>query len=174
MGAPLLFNKLIFSRQFEYRNGRFFLMSGIPGAIVPLEVFVKLVKKLLEDKEEKALYDIAYTQGVSAGKRYKQTAVRSVNEFMGFVKGIAEVVGMGSITFRRFDSKSITLTINPSPLAEEWIKFEKKSKTPICHYLLGIAAGCFSGYFGKRWVGKEIACKAMGNTYCEFQFNVKK
>jgi len=174
MGAPLLFNKLVFSRQFEYRDGRFFLMSSIPGAIVPLNVFVKLVKNMKKDKEEKVLYEIAYNQGVSAGKRYKQLAGRSPIEFMDFVKGIAEVVGMGTVTFKRFDDKFIIITVNPSPFAEEWFNLEKKSKTPVCHYLLGIAAGCFAGYSGKKWIGKEVTCKAMGHMQCEFNFTAKK
>jgi len=174
MGAPLLFNKLIFSRQFEYRDGRFYLMSSIPGAIVPLSVFVKLVRKMRDDHEEKALYDIAHDQGLSAGKRYKNIAGKTIIDFMDFVKEVAAVVGMGTIAFKKFEKNSIIITINPSPLAEDWVKIEGRSKTPICHYLLGIAAGCFTGYTGQKWIGKEITCKAMGAGQCEFHFNVKK
>ena len=174
MVAPSLFNKLIYSRQFEYRNGGFYLMSEIPGVILPLEVFVRLIKRMSADKEEKIIYEIGYNQGVSAGKRYKGMTGHTVIEFMNFVKESAAMVGMGNIEFKRFDDKEIVITVNPAPLPEEWIKIEGVSKKPICNYILGIAAGCFVGYTGKKWVGKEVACKATGKPQCEFKFATKK
>ncbi len=50
--------------------------------------------------------------------------------------------------------------------AEEHIKRYGYSDEPVCHTLIGYASGYLSNILGKKVIGKEVKCKAMGDEHC--------
>lgn len=173
MALSSLFKKLIFAKQIEYIDGRFFLMSHVPGIILPIKIFVELTKKMYKHKEDDVLKSIAYEYGLEAGKRYKNVAARTMLEFISFIEEVVETIGFGRLVIKKATEKEMIVTINPSPLAENWLKIEGKSNRPICLYSLGLLEGSFEGYTSKKWKGEEIKCVAMGDPSCEFHIKTK-
>ncbi len=51
-----------------------------------------------------------------------------------------------------------------------WNSFEsdEPAQEPMCHFLKGVLTGFFSEMFGAPCFGQEVACRAMGDEYCEF------
>ncbi len=177
MAIPSLFKKLLFSKQFKYEKGRFYLMTEVPGVILPLDVWVKLQKSLMDvDKDEaiKIISKIAFEQGENAGKRYKMRVTSSFKGLLKFSKELSEVLGMGVITYLKGGGSEVIFNISPSPFAERFVELYGRTKEPVCYYLSNIAAGAFSGFTGKRWVAEEVKCVAKGDLYCQVMLRVKR
>jgi len=62
-----------------------------------------------------------------------------------------------------------------SARVKAWNSFEsgEPSDVPICHFLRGVLVGFFSEMFGEACFGREVACMAKGDPYCEFVISKK-
>jgi len=171
MAIPNFFKKLLFSRQFFYENGKFFLMMKVPGIILPMQAFTSFVHQYLKDGGEKAIehvYTVGHEQGKNAGKRYINISNTSFPGFTEFVKGVAEVMGLGKITAFSQEGSKIIAVMNPSIFAETSRELFGKTKKPVCHYIRGIAAGLFEPFLKYDTVCEETYCKAKGDSMCRF------
>ena len=167
MTMPSLFKKLLYSRQFRYDNGKFFMMMDVPGIIIAMNVWVGVYKELLSNaKGKKKLFEIGHEQGLTAGRRYSMRAATSFPSFLNFTKGVVEITGIGQIKFAS-SGDNVIANISPSPIAENYRKKFGKTKEPICHYVVGISSGAFEGFTKKKWEGKEVKCVAKGDSFCQ-------
>jgi predicted hydrocarbon binding protein len=171
VAIPNFFKKLLFSRQFIYEDGKFFLMMKVPGIILPMGAFVSFVRQYVKDSGNQArkhLFEVGRSQGKDAGKRYVDVASGSFPNFASFVKDVAEVMGLGKVTHIKKDGDKITGSFSPSVFAETHKKMFGKSTKPVCDYLCGVATGVFEPFVGHPLEGKETRCKAKGDIDCHF------
>ncbi len=167
---PAFFKKLLFSRQFFYDKGKFFLMMKVPGIILPMHAFVSFMNQYSKNDKgaSKHTYEVGYTQGKNAGQRYLNISSSSFPTFVEFVKGVAEVMGLGKIHSFKKEGEKIYARINPSIFAEIHKEMFGKSKKPVCNYLSGLAAGLFEPFFKYKLDCVETYCKAKGDPECVF------
>ncbi len=171
MGIVPFFKKLIFSKEFNYSDGYFYLMMRVPGVILPMAGVVRLMNAFYSQSYRKArdkLFKIGLEQGLAAGTRYKVRLGASFQEYTTFVHEITEVLGLGRLFVTRNEKSIITIVINPSVFAEQYVKLYGKQKRPVCDYIRGLACGVFKPLCRSELEAVEVECKAMGDAKCRF------
>ena len=171
MPVTNFFKKLLFSRQFVYNRGRFYLMMNVPGLILPMHAFVSFVKQYVDDSGKQAknhLFEVGRLQGLGAGKRYANIASGSFPKLSDSLKDVAETMGLGRVKYIKKKGDIVSGSFDPSVFAEVHKEMYGKSEIPVCDYLCGVAAGVFEPFLSYKLKCQETRCKAKGDPDCHF------
>jgi len=149
-------------------------LHGQPCVIVRPEVIVN-IQKQLEQTIGGAAKGIMYL----AGERSSRDGIAPLRAMSGdeemtlTLEGTKRmidafsVLGWGHAEIVTFDAEHgrFVLRIVNSPMA---LGYGPSSK-PVCHFLAGWAAGMGQILVGRELLCEEVACKAQGGEYCEFE-----
>jgi predicted hydrocarbon binding protein len=149
-------------------------LHGQPCVIVRPKVLVN-IQKQLEQTMGGSAKGIMYL----AGERSSRDGVVPVHAIPGndgaslTLEGARRmidafsVLGWGHAEVVMFDAEHdrLVLRIVNSPMA---LGYGPSSK-PVCHFLAGWAAGMGEALVGRELLCEEVACKAQGRGYCEFE-----
>lgn len=101
--------------------------------------------------------------------------------FWGKKKIIEEVIenfmrhqGWGMGTVMEYPDKSAGKKARLRFFSTVFTRHHRKSKFPVCGYLVGAAAGIGSVIYGRRMSASETRCKCMGEPNCEISLEFEK
>lgn len=162
--AEKFLQSMIFTKNLRVENKRFLLL-GRPGILFDTDIFVSLFKPLI-DYNPKILQDAGFMalEGVMSdySKRFD-----NVNDILNFIKKASPFYGAGGMDFNLQKDKVI-VTLNPSVLAESYVRLFGKSDKPVCYFTIGLLNRLFKSILKKDVSFEEVSCVAKGDTTCTF------
>jgi len=129
-----------------------------------------------EDKAKEILKELGRFQVKQAFQRYIKTmGWKEVpkDKIIEFAKQVTTSLGLGKYEIRKIGETYI-ISINKTPLAEEFLLEYGKQENPIDFYLAGCWEQFFSSFTGKPMICEEVKCYAKGDDCCEFVVKPKE
>jgi predicted hydrocarbon binding protein len=175
---------LLATKQLVWEPDNFFLV-GNRVHIISSPFMVYLGKILHEEGRDWLMYHIARRKipgWLSSAQKKTGIDIRSISEVSAHGGDMFAFMGWGSVDIMQMETTppKITLVMESSPVAREFIKHYGKTNCPVDDFVRGVFAGTYQGPFQEPTLEfVETKCLAMGDSHCEFlgmpraSFNLK-
>ena len=141
------------------------------GFLLRSESFNRMKRGLEEVFASSAPILIAAAMGKPCGQLECRRILRNAKSKDDVLKHLSELKkkeNWGEISFHEIDYIEALGTIRVEKAFETR---DRRSDTPVCHFLRGFLAGFLSQLFEKPGAVTETRCSGKGDEYCEFMFN---
>ncbi len=171
------FSQLIKKGELRVNKKGHAILSGEYLFLIPPKVIVKLQNNLKEELGHEKMKDMMESLGKyqvkQAMKRYKDKY--NLNEiskgaiFKKF-KNYTKILGWGNIEFEEMDRKNeeLIVTVNHPTLPKVYLRSNKESDIPVCHYLNGMIEEIGKAMIDNKIEVEEKKCVAKGDEICLF------
>jgi predicted hydrocarbon binding protein len=155
--------RLLFARQFFIINGKIEVL-GVKQMMLSSDLLLDL-----QNINQKKVYSIFKENMLDNIKFYG----KKLGTATGMLKNIAdiyEILGAGSLEIADLSEskKRGIVRVHNSPIAEAYLRKNKRSKEPVCISIAGVLAGMFTFLFKKDVNCVEKVCLSQGKDFCEF------
>ncbi|HIP85658.1 MAG TPA: hypothetical protein EYH17_03315 [Pyrodictium sp.] len=158
-------------RDLRFEKGELTIAGGSERYIlIPLRAYGVLynsIEKIVGD----AVSGILYVAGKDIGKglseeikrRMDERRASGLEELARDAVKLLEELGFGKVELVESNPQKFVVRMYSSATS----MYAKKGKT-VCHLERGMLVGIAENIMGKRYVAKEVKCRAKGDAYCEF------
>jgi len=113
------------------------------------------------------LYNVGFKMGIEGYKSHLKLVGNKSDTLLKFGGMIFEHVGFGIVEVEGVDKFSLRATCKVYKSCE--CELFKGANEPSSHFIRGMLAGWFTGFFNQGMIAKEIECIAKGDEYCRFK-----
>lgn len=166
-------SKMLLARALRLEEGAISVYN-IPVNMVPTDVYVELIHRLIKEYGFLKAHDIVYNSAKIGTQEYckslkKNTQARD-RELAKLYADIVTMAGYGIATITKFDleNKGVVCRFDNSAVAKRYMQFYGKTPYPIDIVTTGLYAGSFNVLFNQENEAVEIHCIAKGDPFCEF------
>jgi len=145
--------------------------SELDGFLLRFESFNRIKRGIEETFAGSAPVIISAAMGKPCGQHECRKIMRNAESKDAALKQLSELKkkgNWGEISFHEIDYKETSGIIRVEKALETR---DRRSDSPVCHFLKGFLAGFLSHLFEKPVAVKETKCSGKGDEYCEFMFN---
>jgi predicted hydrocarbon binding protein len=140
------------------------------------KMFILLKENFGEDKAQEIMKELGRFHIKQAFQRYTKTLgwkELPKNKIWEFITQITTSLGFGKYEFEK-KNDFYKVSVNRTPLAEEFLLEYGKQEKPIDYYVVGILESMFYSLTGKPMICEEVKCYAKGDDCCEFVVKPKE
>ncbi len=171
--ALSLLKHLLTSGYLKLSRDEFFLYGNRIGMIAMYQYLI-LFQAIRKSKEPNLLYSSAHKLGVHWFRRLREQGISkgSLEEEIEFGCDALSIAGWGGINIEFVDAKNklVTVSMDHSPFAAEYLKIAGKSPQPVDDMVRGCLAGGFTIILDDPTLeGIETQCIACGDEKCVFE-----
>lgn len=175
-----IFLRLVKEGKIEFTEDGKLIGFSEYAIFLPVRVLNRLFIILKENFGENKAEEILKEFGIYHIKQAFQRYVKILNwkelpkdKILEFFKDVTRLGGFGRYELRKIDD-SYVISIEKTPLAEEFLLEYGKQEKPVDYYLVGCWESAFTSLLGNPMICEETKCYAKGDDCCEFVVRPKE